>query len=167
MDNILLMAFAILALSLIFCIITFFVIRKKESKKYKKEINELDIKKNEVIGVPILSEIAKVKELVKTDNLKNKLEDWDVTFKVIKDEKISKLNDLISEADFLIDKNDYKKAVKLITSIEIEIESLKRECNKLLEEIKVVTTSEERNRALVTKLKIVFRELKDKFERKN
>ena len=165
MDNILLMAFAILALSLIFCIITFFVIRKKESKKYKKEINELDIKKNEVIGVPILSEIAKVKELVKTDNLKNKLEDWDVTFKVIKDEKISKLNDLISEADFLIDKNDYKKAVKLITSIEIEIESLKRECNKLLEEIKVVTTSEERNRALVTKLKIVFRELKDKFER--
>ena len=103
MDNILLMAFAILALSLIFCIITFFIIRKKENKRYKKEINELDIKKNEVIGVPILSEIAKVKELVKTDNLMNKLDDWNVTFKIIKDEKIAKLNDLITEADFLID----------------------------------------------------------------
>ena len=165
MDNIFIMAFAILALSLIFCIITFFVIRKKESKKYKKEINELDIKKNEVIGVPILSEIAKVKELVKTDNLKNKLEDWDVTFKVIKDEKISKLNDLISEADFLIDINEYKQAVKLIALSEIQIEDLKRETNKLLEEIMVVTTSEERNRALITKLKIIYRELKDKFER--
>ena len=37
----------------------------------------------------------------------------------------------------VLDKNDYKKAVKLITSIEIEIESLKRECNKLLEEIEL------------------------------
>ena len=165
MDNIYIMAFAILALSLIFCIITFFIIRKKENKKYKKEINDLDIKKNEVIGVPILSEIAKVKELVKTDNLMNKLDDWNITFKVIKDEKIAKLNDLISEADFLIDKNEYKQAVKLITSIEIEIEELKRETNKLLEEIMVVTTSEERNRALITKLKIIYRELKDKFER--
>lgn len=165
MDNILLMALAILSLSLIFCIITFFIIRSKENKKYKKEINELDIKKNEVIGVPILSEIAKVKELVKTDNLRNKLEDWDNTFKLIKDEKILKLNDLITEAEFLINKNDYKKAIRLITTIEIEIETLRIECNKLLEEIKVVTTSEERNRALVTKLKIVYRELKDKFER--
>lgn len=165
MDNILLMAFAILSLSLIFCIITFFIIRNKENKKYKKEINELDVKKNEVIGVPILSEIAKVKELVKTDNLRNKLEYWDNTFKIIKDDKILKLNDLISEADFLISKYDYKKAVKIITAIEIEIESLRIECNKLLEEIKVVTTSEERNRALVTKLKIIYRELKDKFER--
>ena len=165
MDNILLMAFAILALSLIFCIITFFIIRKKENKRYKKEINELDIKKNEVIGVPILSEIAKVKELVKTDNLMNKLDDWNVTFKIIKDEKIAKLNDLITEADFLIDKNEYKQAVKLITVIELEIEELKRETNKLLEEIMVVTTSEERNRSLITKLKIIYRELKDKFER--
>lgn len=165
MDNILLMAFAILSLSLIFCIITFFIIRNKESKKYKKEITELDIKKNEVIGVPILSEIAKVKELVKTDDLRNKLEDWDNTFKLIKNERILKLNDLITEADFLINKNDYKTAVRLIATIEIEIESLKIECNKILEEIKVVTTSEERNRALITKLKIIYRELKDKFER--
>lgn len=165
MNDILLMAFVILALSLVFCIITFIIIRKKENKKYKKEIDELDIRKNEIISVPILSEIAKVKELVKTDNLKNKLEDWNQTFKIIKEDRITKLTDLISEADFLVEKSEFKQAVKLMTEIELEIETLRRESDKLLTEIKIVTTSEERNRALITKLKIVYRELKDKFER--
>ena len=35
----------------------------------------------------------------------------------------------------------------------------------LLEEVKMITKSEERNRALITKLKIVYRELENKFER--
>ena len=131
----------------------------------KKSEEELDIRKNNLIGVPVLSEITKVKELIKTDNLKNKLDDWDNTFTTIRDEKIPELTDLISEADFLIDRKDYKQAVKKITNIEIEINSLKKKTDHLLEEVKLITNSEERNRALITKLKIVYREDQNKFER--
>ena len=115
--------------------------------------------------MPVLSEITKVKELVKTDNLKEKLDDWDNTFTMIRDDKIPELTDLISEADFLIDRKDYKQAVKKITNIEIEINSLKKKTDHLLEEVKLITNSEERNRTLITKLKIVYREYQNKFER--
>ena len=152
-------------IAFILVILTFVFIKRKQTNKYKKEINELDIEKNKLIGVPVLSEISKVKELVKTDNLKNKLDDWDNTFKLIKDDRVPKLNDLISDAEFLVDKKDYKQAIKKIAYIEMEIMALKRKSDLLVDEIKIITTSEERNRSLITKLKINYREIQNKFER--
>ena len=164
MDSVLLITISAFILAVILIIVTIVIIKRNQNKKYKKEIEELDIRKNNLIGVPVLSEITKVKELIKTDNLKNKLDDWDNTFTTIRDEKIPELTDLISEADFLIDRKDYKQAVKKITNIEIEINSLKKKTDHLLEEVKLITNSEERNRALITKLKIVYREDQNKFE---
>lgn len=165
MDSVLFITISAFILAVILIIVTIVIIKRNQNKKYKKEIEELDIRKNNLIGVPVLSEITKVKELIKTDNLKNKLDDWDNTFTTIRDEKIPELTDLISEADFLIDRKDYKQAVKKITNIEIEINSLKKKTDHLLEEVKLITNSEERNRALITKLKIVYREDQNKFER--
>ena len=165
MDNIIFLAVSTCVVSLILIVITFSIIKKNQTKKYKKEIEFLDVEKNKLIGVPILSEISKVKDLVKTDNLKDKLNDWDSTFKLIKEEKVPKVNDMISEVDFLIDKRDYKTAIKKIADIEIEISTLKRKSDNLLNEIKLITQSEERNRSIITKLKIIYREMDNKFER--
>ena len=165
MDSVFLITISAFILAVILIIVTIIIIKRNQNKKYKREIEELDIRKNNLIGVPVLSEITKVKELVKTDNLKEKLDDWDNTFTMIRDDKIPELTDLISEADFLIDKKDYKQAIRKITSIEIEINALKKKTDKLLEEVKLITNSEERNRTLITKLKIVYREYQNKFER--
>jgi len=164
-DNVIFLVVSTCVVSLILIVITFSIIKKNQTKKYKKEIEFLDVEKNKLIGIPILSEISKVRELVKTDNLRAKLEDWDNTFKLIKEEKVPKVNDMISEVDFLIDRKDYKNAIRKIAEIEIEISSLKRKSDNLLTEIKLITGSEERNRSIVTKLKIVYRELSNKFER--
>jgi len=83
----------------------------------------------------------------------------------MKDDKLPKLNDLISDAEFLVDRKDYKQAIKKIAYIEMEIISLKRKSQNLVNEIKIITTSEERNRSLITKLKINYREIQNKFER--
>ena len=165
MDSVFLITISAFILAVILIIVTIIIIKRNQNKKYKREIEELDIRKNNLIGVPVLSEITKVKELVKTDNLKEKLDDWDNTFTMIRDDKIPELTDLISEADFLIDRKDYKLAIRKITSIEIEINALKKKTDKLLEEVKLITNSEERNRTLITKLKIVYREYQNKFER--
>ena len=165
MDSVLLITISAFILAVILIIVTIVIIKGNQSKRYKKEIEELDIKKNSLIGVPVLSEITKVKELIKTDNLKEKLDDWDNTFTTIRDEKIPELTDLISDADFFIDKKDYKQAIRKMANIEIEINALKRKMDNLLDEVKVITNSEERNRALITKLKIVYREYQNKFER--
>ena len=165
MDSVLLISLSALILAIILIIITIFIIKNNQNKKYKKEIEKLDTEKNSLLGVPVLSEISKVKELVKTDNLKEKMEDWDNTFKLIRDEKIPFLADSISDADFLIDRKEYKEATRKIAGIELELKVLKKLAEHLLEEIKVITQSEERNRTLITKLKIVYREQQNKFER--
>lgn len=164
-SNIIVLAIITFALSLILIIATFSIAKRNQTKKYKKEVEFLDVEKNKLIGVPILSEISKVKELVKTDNLKNKLDYWDSTFKFIKDTEVPRVNDMISEVDFLIDKKDINNAIKKIADIEIEISTLKRKSDNLLNEIKLVTNSEERNRSIITKLKMLYREMTNKFER--
>lgn len=166
MDSVLLVGVSSIVVAIILIIITIFIIKNNQNKKYKKEIEELDIKKNSLLGVPVLSEITKVKELIKTDNLKEKMEDWDTTFKLIRDEKIPELTDSISDADFMIDRKEYRQAVKKIALIELEIRALEKKTDNLLNEVKLITNSEERNRSLITKLKIVYREDQNKFERK-
>ena len=149
----------------ILLIISLILIKVSRTKKIKKTIEELDYEKNKIIGIPILTELSKVRELVKTEDLKQKLADWDERFKTIKDEDLDSLTDLISEADFLVEKKDYKNALKKIASIEINIEALKRKTEVLLDEVGVITKSEERNRSVITKLKAIFRECESKYER--
>ncbi len=147
-------------------IIILIVLTVKRKNKYKRKIEELDLEKNSLIGVPILSELSKVRELVKTDDLKAKLAYWDETINEIKEKKIDVLTDLITEADFLIQRKDYKNALKKIANIEINLENVKQKTDSLLEEIKIITKSEERNRTVITKLKAIFRECENKYERR-
>ena len=164
MDNILLIIIVTIVVALILVGITIFVIRRNVNKKYKNRVMELDVEKNQLVNVQILSEITKVKNLVKTDNLQHKLNDWDGVFKYIKEDMIPNITDKISEVDFLIDKHDYKGAVRKMTLIELEIDRLKRKSSKLIDEIQLITQSEERNRSFITKLKVNYRELQTKFE---
>ena len=149
----------------ILIIVILIIYRSKRKNTLKKEIEDLDVEKNKIIDVPLLTELSKVKELVKTDDLKKKLADWDSTINEIKSDKIDVITDLISEADFLIEKKEYQNAIKKIAYIEIMLNLLKKKTDNLLEEIKVITNSEERNRAIITKLKVIYRELESKYER--
>ena len=165
MDNILLMVFTTFLLAVIFILLTFFIIKRKAKKSYKNKVNELEVQKNQLLNVKILSEMTKVKDLVKTDNLQHKLNNWDKSFNYIKDEMIPKITDSLSEVDFMIDRREYEAAIRKMTDIELEIDRLKRRSDKLIGEIQLITGSEERNRSLITKLKIRYRELQAKFNR--
>ena len=165
MDNKLIFPIIIFLAMFITVIVVLIILQNKRKNKYKHTIEELDYEKNKLIGVPILSELSKVRELVKTENLKQKLSEWDEEFQDIKDNKIDMLTDLITEADFLIERKDYKSAVRKIAFIEISLESLKKKTDNLLQQVRVITNSEERNRSIVTKLKVIYRELESKFER--
>ena len=165
MDNILLMIFTTFLMSVISIVITLFVTKKKAKKRYRNKVNELEVEKNQLLNVKILSEITEVRELVKTDNLQRKLDNWDKSFSYIKDEMLPKITDDLSEVDFMIERREYNAAIRKMTNIELEIGRLKKKSEKLVDEIQLITGSEERNRSLVTKLKIKYRELRSKFDR--
>lgn len=163
-NNILIISVAAFVV-VILVVLTVVIIKKIQNDKYKREIENLDIEKNQLVDVTVLTEMSKVKDLIKTENLKEKLNEWNTTFTLIKDERIPKLTDLINEADFLVTKKEYKGAVRKIANIEMELHELKDKSNILLNEMRLITSSEERNRTSITKLKIEYRELQSKFER--
>ena len=117
MGNVFLVIITTIIIAAISAGITFLITRRNNSKRYKNKVYELDTSKNSLINVKILSEITKVRDLVKTDNLKHKLEEWDGAFNYIKDTMIPSITDEISEVDFMIDRHDFKGAIKKITSI--------------------------------------------------
>lgn len=147
----------------IIIVVTLIFINNKRSKQYKEHLDNLAILKNKIIDIPVLSELNKVEGLIKNKKLELKYENWHDNFQTIKEKKIPKITDMILETEYLIEKRDYKQATSKIAKIELEIHQLKTRTNNILKDIKTVTTSEERNRTAITKLKTKYRELYEIF----
>ena len=155
----------IVVLSLIIIIILIIVLKSKKKKRMLTAVNNLEKEKNMLINVPVLSELSKVKALVKNNSkLEEKYNAWDIKFQMIENETIPLVNDMLIEVDFLIDKSNSKEVYQKISEIEIKLYEVKTKIKNILSEIKEIRLSEERNRATVIKLKTQYRNLKKKFE---
>ena len=152
--------FLFLAITIAFAII----LKNKKKKRIIKEINRLEKEKNMLINVPVLNEFSKVEALVKNNKLEDKYNGWKLKFDIITDETIPQVNDMLIEADFMVEKSKTKDVYQKITEIEIKLYEVKTKIKTMLSEIKEITSSEEKNRSTITKLKSIYRNLKNKFE---
>ncbi len=155
----LLIAVAYYILTIIIVIIVLSLINKREKNKLKREIDELEKEKNLIISASMLSELNKVEALVNNDEMKEKLEDWKQRFKQIKDVELPKITDTINEIEELFEDHDFKELKKLMLQVDFELNNLKTKAGFLLDEIRDVTLSEERNRETITKLKATYRDI--------
>ncbi len=155
----LLIAVAYYILTIIIVIIVLSLMSKREKNRLKKEIDELEKEKNLIISASMLSELNKVEALVNNDEMKEKLADWKKRFNEIKDGALPKVTDTINEIEELFEDKDYKNLKKLMLQVDFELNNLKTKAGFLLDEIKDVTLSEERNRETITKLKATYRDI--------
>ena len=147
-------------------LVSIFVIKNiKQSKKIKNTINELEKEKNLVLSAPILNELSKVEALVRDDKLKYKYDNWQQRFDDIRNKYIPEITDMLLDADNYVELKDYKSLRVLLADIELKIYKLKQKSNKLLDEIKEITLSEEKNRNQIVKLKTEYRKIKADFEK--
>lgn len=148
----------------IIAVILLFVLSgSKKKKKYNDQLNELERNKNLIISASILSELNKVESLINNDALKLMFEDWKFRFKEIKDQEVPHITDALLELDDFI---TFKKAPEIenkMATIELEIYYVKMRARFLLDEIREITLSEEKNREIVTKLKTEYRETLSKY----
>ncbi len=149
--------------AVILIVIVLNLIQNVRNKEYKKTLDKLEIEKNVIDSTPISSEISKIRSFIKNDKYDDNLNDWENRFKDIKNNQIPKITDMLLEADYALKQQDYKSTVYKIVKLEMEMYKVKTNTSKLLDEIKEVTSSEERNRAIIIKLKSKYRELMDKF----
>ncbi len=150
-------------ISVIIIVIILNLINNKEKKKYQKEITSLERDKNLIISSSILSELNKVEALINNDKLQEAYEEWQKRFKEIKDVEVPKLTDALLDIEECFNDKDYKSLNDKIAKAELEIFYVKSKANFLLDEIKEITLSEERNRETITKLKAKYREIIAKY----
>ncbi len=151
-------------LAIITIIIILIVMRHKKKNEYKKIINNLEYEKNQLATTSAIPELAKVEGYVKNDKLEVMYEDWQERLKDIVDVRIPKITDMLIEAEYSLTKKDYKSTMYKIAKLEMELYKVRTKSEFLLSEIKDLTTSEERSRAIITKLKARYRKLYEQFE---
>ena len=164
--DILLVILAYAIIGIVILLIALTLIRRKRLKDYRKELELLDKKKNEIESAPVVSELAKLETIVKNDKIEEKYKKWFNVFESIKDEDIPKINDMIIDLDSFLDRKDYKSYITNIAKTELAIYKAQTAIDNLLDEIKEVNLSEEKYRKIITKLKTRYRELNDIFESK-
>lgn len=132
---------------------------KKIKKQYKNTLIELERSKNLIISGSILAELNKVESLINNKDLEEKYNYWKSLFKTIKDVDVSNITDELISAEELLDGRNYSQVKDLLGRIEFDIYISKSRAQKLLEDIKEITLSEQKNREIVTKLKADYRSL--------
>lgn len=155
---------SIIALLVIILIILVIVLKKKKYKLLKDKIEELDKEKNIIESTPIDAELSKMETIIKNEKMEEKYNSWQERFKKLKENNLSKINDMIIDLDFDDEKRKYSDTLQKLCHIEIEISKAKVLADTLLDEIKEITLSEEKYRSIIIKLKTRYRELFNSFE---
>lgn len=150
-------------ISVIFIVAILNIIQYVRTNTYKNKISEFEFEKNKVIGAPIITELSKVELLAKNETIENRVQGWQDRFDLIKNNEIVKLNELLLEADFLLEGKNYRDLIKKFSTIEMKLYETKSRINHILDEIKEITLSEEKNRQILTDLKTKYRDLLQKF----
>ncbi len=133
------------------------VTRKRIRKQFVDTLTNLERDKNLIISGSILAELNKVESLINNKELEEKYNYWKSIFKNIKDVKVPKITDDLIEAEELVKVGTSEVINERLALIEFDIFIVKSEANDLLNSIKEITLSEQKNREIVTKLKTEYR----------
>ena len=164
MDMKMLYLSSIIIVVLILLVVFFVVYRRGKVKKLHAKLEELERQRNLIVATPVMTELDKIEVIVKNEQLEDKYEDWKKRYEYIKNDRYELITDKLLEVDNLIEEKNLNGARDAIVDLEMEIYKLRVSTDNLLDEIREITMSEERNRTIVTKLKFRFRELERALE---
>lgn len=140
------------------------VIQRRKKKRIKQQLEKLEYEKNVIDSIPIIPELSKIETFLKNEKLEIAYNEWKDRLENIKNSQIPRITDMLIEADYSLSQMDYKTTMYKIAKLEMELYKVKANSDFLLNEIKEITESEERNRDIITKLKVTYRELYQTFQ---
>jgi len=145
--------------SIIIIVIVLTLMNRKQRKKYEQQILTLERDKNLIISSSILSELNKVEALINNEKMQETYNDWQNRFNEIKDVEVPKITDELIKIEDIFNEKKYDDLNKEIAEAELNIMYVKTRANFLLDEIREITLSEEKNRDSITKLKSKYRKI--------
>ena len=121
MNELVLMIITYYIIAILCIVIVLNLIQYYTKNKYKKEVSNYDIEKNELIDAPIMTELKKVEELSRNKAIQDKYNVWKSEIDSMKDNLEKEINDMIIDADFLLDQKDYKNYTLKRINLEIKL----------------------------------------------
>ena len=152
-------------ITIVLLIVILNLLNNRDRKNYRRELDELEKNKNLIISATLIAELKKVEPLIDNSNMKDTLKKWRERYETLKEEDVGRITDSLIEAEDLYEEKKYKELSKLLSEIELDIYFVNTKANFLLDEIKEITLSEERNRETITKLKTSYREILSKYQK--
>ena len=140
-------------------IFTIKFIRNKTKKKLLNGINELEIKKNNLVSMPVLVQLNKIEDIAKSEQLEEKVSELKIRYEEIKEVNIKKINDMIVDMDIYVERRNVKEYMNKYSDVEMELDEAESSLNSIMNEIDEIASYEEKYRNIVTKLKTKYRYL--------
>ena len=144
--------------------VMYLILRNVKKKSMIKKINQLDIMRNEILSIPLQKEIDKAYTYAKGEQLEEKINHYKETYENIKNISFKEIEDMITELDFIINSNRRSEFSEKFTLIEIELTKKRYFINHMIEEIKELTSYEDKYRGIIIKLKNKYRILVREYE---
>ena len=163
MNGVYLLIATFFIIAVILVTVVLVILKKHQYKKFREKVEKLDKEKNLIASTPVYSELSKVESIVKNEEMSEKYKNWQKRFEVIKEEKIGNISDMINELDLATSMKDYKNFDSKVAKVEMEVYKVRENADRLLDEIKEITVSDEKYRGIVTKLKSKYRKLVSEF----
>ena len=146
-------------------IFLFFFLRRRKRNKLINGINDLEYKKNELDGLPVLTELGKIEEIAKSEQLEEKVVEFKDRYAASK-ERLAKITDELVILDEYVSNREFKEYYDKYSEIEAELYEIEEELNSVLDEIDDIASYEEKYRDIVTKLKVRYRTLEKVYANK-
>lgn len=162
--TVILIAITIFVFITIFIVSILLYIRNKKRKKLNNYLLELEREKNGIVSSALLSEFKKI-EALNNEKIKERVEEWKITLSKIENKSLPLITDAMLEIENAIDLKKFKEAEMLVSNCELNLYYIRQERNNLIESIREITLSEERNREVVTKLKTIYRTVINKYNK--
>lgn len=129
-------------------------------KKIYKEVDRLEAWKIDVMNRPVTDEISKVKELNMTGQTEQLFERWRRQWDEIVTLSLPNIEEYLFDAEELADKYRFSKSKAVLQKIENTLQETEDTIAKILEELKDLIGSEEKNRIEIGELKSTYRNVK-------
>lgn len=150
---------------IIFSLITVLVIRMLYHNRYERKLTKLEFNKNEIAGLPIVSELSKIEAILKNEKLEALYNEWYGIYNTIKKKDLKVATDMLLDADFFMKKRDYDNLVFKMAKIEMHLHIINTKSTYVLKRINEILLSEEKYRNLITNFKAKYRNLTAAYNR--
>ena len=165
MDTVTIVIAIIFIVLIILLFVLTFIFKNARKKSLLNTIDRLTALKNSIISASLITELSKAGKLVNNKKIEKDVEVWKERFEKIEKVDLPKLTDKLVDVETFCINQDYAGAYNKLASVEKDILHVRAKSYKLLNEIKELTESEDRNREAITKLKSLYREIVFKYNK--